>query len=42
MGQALIEAILAQPDVKLAAALDVAGSPVLGATPASRSAAPPA
>ena len=30
MGQALIEAALAMPDVVLAAALDVAGSPALG------------
>jgi 4-hydroxy-tetrahydrodipicolinate reductase len=30
MGQALLEAILAQPDVALVGALDMAGSPVLG------------
>jgi 4-hydroxy-tetrahydrodipicolinate reductase len=30
MGQTLVAAILAQQDIKLAAALEVAGSPLLG------------
>ena len=42
MGQALIEATLAAPDLSLAGALDVAGSPLLGVDAGARSAARPA